>query len=82
MNGLSQSQVENAKNLACEKCNSEVMKQVYVIKVISGLLTGDGKDTLVPVPVFACNSCSHVNSMFTKDLKINNQDANVLHVPV
>lgn len=82
MNGLTQTQVENAKNLACEKCNSEILKQVFVIKVISGLMTGESKDTLVPVPVFACNSCNHINSMFAKDLKINNESNEIAHVQV
>jgi len=78
MNGLTQAQVENAKNLACEKCNGNLMKQVFVIKVISGLVTGDSKDTLVPVPVFACNNCNHVNGLFAKDLKL----GDVPHVQV
>lgn len=82
MSGLTQAQVESAKNLVCEKCNSEVLKQVFVIKVISALMTGDNKDTFVPVPVFACNSCNHINSMFSKDLKINNESNEILHVQV
>ena len=70
MNGLTQAQVENAKNLACEKCNNEIMKQTFVVKVISGLITGESKDTLVPIPFFACAVCNHVNGMFTKDLNL------------
>jgi hypothetical protein len=81
--GLSQAQVENAKNVACEICNSEVLKQVYVIKHISALLTGDSKDTYIPVPIFACNSCNHINEVFAKDLKISsNIKQNILHVQV
>lgn len=78
MNKLTQAQVENAKNLCCEKCGCELMKQVTVIKTVSGLLTGDNKDTFIPVPVFACNKCDHVNSIFAKDLKLND----VAHVQV
>lgn len=82
---LTQTQVENAKNLECEKCGSEVMKQVFVIKIISAILTGAGKDTYAPVPVFACNDCNYVNSIFVKDLKIKTKDdakESVLHVQV
>jgi hypothetical protein len=81
--GLSQTQIENAKNVACEKCNSEVLKQVYVIKCISALLSGDSKDTYIPVPIFACNNCNHINDIFTKDLKINsNVNQSTLHIQV
>lgn len=79
---LTQTQVENAKNLSCEKCSSEVLKQVFVIKVISALLTGSDKDSFVPVPVFACNSCNHVNSVFSNDLKIKENAQERLHVQV
>lgn len=70
MNKLTPAQVENAKNLECEKCGSQLMKQVTVIKVVSGLLTGESRDTLIPVPLFACNSCSHVNKIFAEELKL------------
>lgn len=71
---LTQAQVESAKNIACEKCRSEIMKQAFVIKVVSALMTGDNKDTYVPVPIFVCNSCNHVNEVFVRDLKINSQE--------
>lgn len=82
---LTQAQVESAKNVACEKCSCEIMSQAFVIKVVSGLMTGDGKDTYVPVPIFACNNCKHVNNIFVKDLKINTQEVKnepLLHVQV
>jgi hypothetical protein len=82
---LTQSQIENAKNVTCEKCSCEIMKQAFIIKSISGLLTGDGKETFVPVPIFVCNECNHVNSIFVKDLKIKTKETtkeSVLHVPV
>jgi hypothetical protein len=83
MNKLTQAQVENAKNLSCEACKCEVMKQGFVIKTVSGLLTGDSKDTFVPVPVFACMKCNHVNKLFSEELKISNQTSNSIeHVQV
>jgi hypothetical protein len=69
---LTKQMIETAKNVCCEKCNSEVLKQAYVVKEISALMSPDGKQTLVPVPVFVCNSCDHLNSMFADDLKLNN----------
>jgi len=83
MNKLTQAQVENAKNLSCEVCSCEVMKQGFVIKTVSGLLTGDSKDTFVPVPVFACMSCNHVNKLFSEELKISNRTSkSIEHVQV
>lgn len=70
---LTQTQLEAAKNVACEKCGCEIMKNVFVVKSISALLMENGKETLIPVPVFACNSCSHVNEKFANDLKLTNK---------
>ncbi len=71
---LTQTQIQNAKNLTCEKCGSEVFKQTFVVKSISGLLTEDGREMLAPVPIFSCSKCEHVNDLFAKELKINTAD--------
>jgi phage FluMu protein Com len=72
---LTKTQVENAKNLECDKCNSVVMTQVFIIKKISGLLMEDGKDTYMPVSLFACQKCGHINEIFTKELGISTESA-------
>lgn len=65
---LTKTQIDSAKTVSCEKCLHQLLKQVFVIKSISGLLMEDGKDTFIPVPLFACNACGHVNEVFAKDL--------------
>jgi Na+-translocating ferredoxin:NAD+ oxidoreductase RnfC subunit len=71
---LTKTQIDNAKNLECEKCNSFLMNQAFVIKKISGLLMPDGKDTYLPVSVFACQKCGHVNDLFAIELGINKKE--------
>lgn len=85
MSGLTQTQVDSAKNLACESCNNEVFKQTYVIKKISGLLTDNGKEMMAPIPIFSCAKCGNVNKVFVDDLKINvnnNSKEIIQHVQV
>lgn len=48
----------------CEECGGTYFEQALVIRRASGLLTGTGKPTYVPIPVFACKECGHVNSEF------------------
>ena len=48
----------------CEECNGTYFDQALVIRKASGFLTGTGKPTYVPIPVFACKACGHVNSDF------------------
>lgn len=54
----------------CEKCESIYFEQALHIRKVSGLLTGTGQTSYLPIPVFACKSCGHVNTEFLpKELK-------------
>jgi len=62
----------NSKNVVCEKCDqegkfSDKFQNVFIIKKISSLLSPNGKEMHVPIPVFACVECGHVNADFLPD---------------
>jgi uncharacterized Zn finger protein len=48
----------------CEECNGTYFEQALVIRKASGILTGQTKPTLIPIPVFKCSACGHVNKDF------------------
>lgn len=48
----------------CEECGGHYFEQVLHIRKASGLLTGTGQPTYMPIPVFACKACGHVNVEF------------------
>ena len=48
----------------CEKCNGTYFDQAMVIRRVSAILTGQGKPGFIPIPVFKCTDCGHVNSDF------------------
>lgn len=50
------------KDVQCEKegCGNGFFEPVYMIKRVPGLLTGTGKDSFVPVQLFACTECGTV----------------------
>lgn len=48
----------------CEKCGHQYFQQVLHLRQVSGLLSGTGKTSYIPIPVFACNSCGHINEEF------------------
>lgn len=53
-----------ATDIECEECKNKNFVEVYRIKHLSGLATGTGKDSIIPMPVFACSDCGHINSVF------------------
>jgi hypothetical protein len=40
------------------------MKEVLMMRKVSGILTGTGQPSYIPIPLFACNKCGHVNKEF------------------
>ena len=52
-------------SISCEKCENLTFKQTLLIRKMSALVSPNGQETLVPVQVFACEKCGHVNSEFS-----------------
>lgn len=50
--------------VVCENCGHSHFQEVVLIRKISGFLSGTGKPTYIPIPVFACTKCNHVNKEF------------------
>jgi hypothetical protein len=50
--------------VTCEECGGVYFEQALIIHKASGLLTGTGTPAYIPIPVFACKECRHVNSEF------------------
>ena len=48
----------------CEECNGTYFDQALVLRKASGILTGQAKPTIIPIPVFKCTKCGHVNGEF------------------
>ena len=65
--GQMQEQIDISKTSAvkCEKCENQTFKQSLLIRKLSALVSPNGQEALVPVQVFACEKCGHVNSEFS-----------------
>lgn len=63
--------------VVCEKCSGMYFEQALHIRKVSGLLTGTGQTSYLPIPVFSCKSCGHVNTEFLpKEIKNLSDDGN------
>lgn len=56
--------LRTAPDMKCDKCESPNFITIFRIKKVSGLITGTGKDMVVPISVYACASCMNVNKFF------------------
>ena len=60
----------HAKDIRCEKCDGVGFRQTMMLKKLSPLVSPNGQEAIIPVGVFACDSCGHVNKEFAEaDIK-------------
>ena len=50
--------------ITCEECGNEVFQEGVLLRKVSRFVTGTAQDVLMPIPVFACIKCGHVNADF------------------
>ena len=55
-----------AKDLVCDICDNQTFKQTMLIKKVSALASPSGREMIIPISVFACEKCDHVNEEFLK----------------
>ena len=48
----------------CESCGHSVFTQAYKMRKLSALLSPTGQESMIPIQVFACVKCGHINPEF------------------
>lgn len=50
--------------IKCENCENDTFEEVVKLRKLSKIITAQEKDTLVPIPMFACKKCGNINKEF------------------
>ena len=50
--------------IKCESCEGSSFKQTLLLRKMSALVSPNGQETIIPMQVFACVKCSHINDDF------------------
>ena len=56
--------IEQTDEVVCNACGHKYFHQAIYLRKASGLLTGTGQTSYIPIPLFACDKCGHVNEEF------------------
>ena len=48
----------------CESCEHDIFIPAFKMRKMSALLSPHGKETMIPMQVFACAKCGHINDAF------------------
>ena len=64
--GQMQEQIDFSKTTECkcESCGNPTFKQTLLLRKLSALVSPTGQETIIPMQVFACEKCGHVNKEF------------------
>ena len=66
-NGQMQEQIDFSKTteINCDSCGGATFKQTLLLRKMSALVAPGGQETIIPMQVFACEKCGHVNKEFS-----------------
>lgn len=67
--------IRTAEDVKCDQCGASNFISIYRIRKISGLMSGSGRDMIIPVPVYACADCGHVNEKFLKSVGLDRNES-------
>lgn len=56
--------LDQTDETTCDECGHQYFQQGIYIRKASGFVTGTGMPSYIPIPVFACLKCGHVNKEF------------------
>ena len=56
--------ISQTTEMKCDKCENNTFKQTMMLRKMSAIVSPNGQETIIPVGVFACESCNHVNEEF------------------
>ncbi len=56
--------INQTSPVECESCGHMYFEQALHLRKASGLLTGTGQASYLPIPVFSCKECGHINTEF------------------
>ena len=58
--------ISQTSEMKCDECENLTFKQTIMLRKMSAIVSPNGKETIIPVGVFACDKCGHVNEEFSK----------------
>ncbi len=55
-------------DVQCDKCGNFTFMRVQLMKRMPAVISPTGKEAFMPMDVFACVACNHVNERFIKGM--------------
>ena len=66
--------LDKTAEITCDECGHNVFQEGLMLRKANKFLTGTAQDALIPLPVFSCAKCGHVNEEFLPE-PLKNKDS-------
>ena len=53
--------LSKAETILCEKCGNGLFIQSFFLKKLSAVVSPTGQEAVIPVQVYSCGNCGHIN---------------------
>ena len=54
--------LSQAETILCEKCGNGLFIQSFFLKKLSALVSPTGQEAIIPLQVYSCGNCGHINT--------------------
>ena len=68
--------IKDTETIVSEKCGNGLFIQSFFLKKISALVSPTGQESIVPVHVYSCGNCGHINRKLNPTLEQGEEDNN------
>ena len=56
--------LDDLTDVKCDDCGGEYFRAAMLMKRLSPLVSPTGKEQIVPIQIYRCDDCGHVNEVF------------------
>jgi hypothetical protein len=74
MNAAVTAQLHNASDALCDECGNNTFVPVFMIKKLSALVSPTGDELNIPIQLFQCSECKHVNDEYLPNIDNNKEE--------
>jgi len=58
--------LSDAETITCDECKGKYFATSFIIKRLAAIMSPTGQEAMIPLQIFRCNDCGHVNKEFLK----------------
>ena len=52
------------EDVVCDKCGAQCFEPTFLFKRLSAVLWPTGNENIIPLQIYRCADCGHINDMF------------------